>query len=63
MAMKILFYIVMIIVFMLVTFFGLGPAILADGSASERMMTLLVVLLIYLVLGWIAVRFIFYKAK
>ena len=61
--MKILFYIFMIIVFMLVTFFGLGPAILADGSSSERMMTLLVVLLIYLVLGWIAVRFIFYKAK
>jgi len=32
--------------FLLVTFFGIGPVLLADGSLEERLLTLLVVLLI-----------------
>lgn len=59
--MKILFYFVMAVAFILVTFFGLGPVILADGSMSERMLTLLVVILLYLLLGWITIRFRKYK--
>jgi hypothetical protein len=47
----------MVIVFALITFFGLGPVLLADGSTSERLMTLLVVILLYLVLGWITFKF------
>jgi hypothetical protein len=54
--MKVLFYIVLAIAFIVVTFFGLGPVILADGSMGERLITLLVVLLLYLLLGWIVLR-------
>ena len=32
--------------FLLVTFFGIGPVFLADGSMQERLFTLLLVLLI-----------------
>jgi len=42
---------VFIILFALVTFFGLGPVLLADGSAKERMTVLTVVLIIYIILG------------
>lgn len=59
--MKILFYFVMAVAFILITFFGLGPVILADGSMSERMLTLLVVILLYLLLGWVIIRFRKYK--
>jgi len=55
--MKILFYIIMAIAFLFVTFFGLGPVMFADGSMSERMITLAVVLLVYTILGWITIRF------
>ncbi|MDD2427311.1 MAG: hypothetical protein PHR78_05260 [Eubacteriales bacterium] len=33
-----------------VTFFGIGPVLIADGSFQERMLTLSVVILIYIVL-------------
>ncbi|MNR65135.1 hypothetical protein D3C85_1880540 [compost metagenome] len=33
--------------YILITFFGLGPVLFADGSARERVLTLIVVLLIY----------------
>ena len=54
--MKIVFYVLIAIIFLLVTFFGLGPAIFADGKMSERVATLFVVALIYLMLGYITVR-------
>jgi LPXTG-motif cell wall-anchored protein len=54
---KILFYIVISIAFLLVTFFGLGPVLLADGSMGERLATLLVVGIIYLLLGFSIVWF------
>jgi hypothetical protein len=55
--MKIIFYLVISLAFLLVTFFGLGPVLMADGTTTERMLTLLVVVLIYLALGWIFKRF------
>ncbi len=54
--MKILLYIIVAIAFLLVTFFGLGPVLLADGQTGERIITLAVVLILYVVLGWFAVR-------
>lgn len=38
---------IFIVLYGLVTFFGLGPVLLADGTAQERIMTLLLVLVIY----------------
>ncbi|QQE76344.1 hypothetical protein KDJ56_10685 [Brevibacillus composti] len=43
-------YVLMIIVVALVTFFGLGPILFADGTIGERGVTFLVVLIIYLLL-------------
>ena len=48
--MRIVGYIFLGIAFILVTFFGLGPVLLADGGFGERMITLAVVLGLYLVL-------------
>lgn len=46
--------IVFILLFALVTLFGLGPVLMADGTFQERMLTLLIVLVIYalLILGF-----------
>lgn len=51
--MKILLYVILGIAFILVTFFGLGPVLMADGSMNERLVTLLVVILLYILLWWI----------
>lgn len=40
-----------VVLFALVTFFGLGPVLFADGSDRERALTFAVVLLIYGLLG------------
>lgn len=56
--MKWLIYLIFVVLFLGVTFFGIGPVLLADGSNLERMMTLAVVLLIYAVLAGV-----FYKWK
>jgi hypothetical protein len=50
MMLKTVLYIVLIVSFVLVTFFGLGPVFLADGSNAERMLTLAVVIIIYAIL-------------
>lgn len=55
--MKVLFYIIILAAFILLTFFGLGPVLFADGSMGERLVTLLVVVLIYLLFIWITVWF------
>ncbi|MDF2485965.1 MAG: hypothetical protein K0R46_2133 [Herbinix sp.] len=49
MAKKII-YIVLILLLLLVTLFGLGPVLFADGTQSERMLTLLVVVALYAVI-------------
>ena len=38
------------VLFLLVTFFGIGPVLLADGSMSERIITLVIVIIIYIIL-------------
>jgi hypothetical protein len=54
--MKIFAYVIISILFILITFFGLGPVMFADGSMSERILTLAVVIVLYLLLGWITIR-------
>jgi hypothetical protein len=56
---RILAYITLAIIFMLITFFGLGPVLFADGSGWERLSTLLVVLALY---GIVALAF-YYTRK
>lgn len=48
--MKWIIYLIFVLLYLLVTFFGLGPVLLADGSNEERLLTLGVVILIYVVL-------------
>jgi hypothetical protein len=50
---KWIWYIILSIAFLLVTFFGIGPVVFADGGIGERILTLGVVILIYVFLGWI----------
>jgi len=45
--MKMLVWTVAVVFYALVTFFGLGPVLLADGTTGERLWTLAVVVLIY----------------
>lgn len=48
--MRIIINIIFIILLSLVTFFGIGPVLLADGVMSERLLTLAIVIVIYLIL-------------
>ena len=52
-----------ILMYLLVTFFGLGPVLLADGSDQERMMTLGAVLAIYIMLTISFRRFLKKRAR
>lgn len=47
---KPLLYVILAAAFVLVTFFGLGPVLFADGSAGERILTLIAVIVLYIVL-------------
>ena len=60
--MKLVIYIVFAILFMLVTFFGLGPVLMADGSAGERVVTLAVVIVLYVLLA-LLLRFLIKRIK
>lgn len=51
--MKKLLQLGIIILFILVTFFGIGPILMADGSIEERLITLGIVILIYMFLIWL----------
>ena len=51
MLIKYLGYIVLIVLTILLTFFGIGPVLFADGSMKERLLTLLVVLVCYVLVG------------
>ena len=53
-------YPIFIILYLLVTFFGLGPVLFADGSNLERIITFAIVLVIYLFLT-MALRFLIKK--
>ena len=41
-----------IVLYLLVTFFGLGPVLYADGVMKERIITALIVLVIYVSLNF-----------
>jgi hypothetical protein len=60
--MRLAVYIIFVILFILVTFFGLGPVLMADGSAGERAATLAVVIMIYLLLA-LLLRFLIKRMK
>jgi membrane protein DedA with SNARE-associated domain len=49
-----------IVLYLAVAFFGLGPVLFADGSNSERVSTLIIVVLLFVVLiivhAWLARR-------
>ena len=55
--MKWLIYAIFIIIYLLVTFFGLGPVLFADGTTTERVITFLIVVAIYVLLT-IVFRFV-----
>lgn len=44
---KVIVDILFVALFLLITFFGIGPVLFADGSDRERLITFLVVLFIY----------------
>ncbi|MBM7653189.1 DUF6954 family protein [Neobacillus cucumis] len=48
--MKIFLHIFFIILLGLVTFFGLGPVLMADGAMQERFWTAAIVIILYLVI-------------
>lgn len=48
--MKTLGYIIFSALFLLVTFYGIGPVVFADGVMSERLFTLAIVIIIYVIL-------------
>lgn len=50
---KFLLHGVFIILIALVTFFGLGPVLFADGILQERLLTAAIVIVIYLVLAFL----------
>nr|WP_106779061.1 hypothetical protein [Lysinibacillus timonensis] len=49
--MKWFIYVIFFVIFLGITFFGLGPILFADGSSQERLLTFLIVLLIYVLLS------------
>lgn len=54
-------YIIFTLLFIFLSIFGLGPVLLADGTAQERIMTFVLVVILYvvliLVLRWFKRRF------
>ncbi|WP_462411297.1 DUF6954 family protein [Neobacillus sp. Marseille-QA0830] len=51
--MRFIIHAVFIVLIALVTFFGLGPVLLADGSSQERLITAAIVVLIYIILAFL----------
>ncbi len=47
---KVALTILFIILLLLLSFFGLGPVLMADGMMGERLLTLLIVILLYILL-------------
>ncbi|MEH7176516.1 DUF6954 family protein [Neobacillus vireti] len=54
--MKFLIHAFFIILLLLVTFFGLGPVLYADGVLSERLLTAAVVVILYAILAFLYAR-------
>ncbi len=60
--MRLAVWILFVILLLLVTLFGLGPVILADGTANERFETLAVVIALYVILA-LLLRFLTKRLK
>lgn len=56
--MRWLVHLIFIVLYLLVTFFGLGPVLLADGVLKERIITAIIVVAIYGVLTFFYRKFI-----
>ncbi|MBM7551166.1 DUF6954 family protein [Thalassobacillus pellis] len=54
--MKVFIYAIFIAGYAAITFFGLGPVIFADGSKQERMLTLVVVAILYNLLTFLFIK-------
>lgn len=50
---KPLWYFISTAAFICVTFFGHGPVLFADGSMGERVLTFLVVILLYILINFV----------
>lgn len=50
------------ILFLVITFFGVGPVLLADGAMQERIITLAIVLLLYVAMS-ISLKILLKKFK
>ncbi|MCQ4925372.1 hypothetical protein NE686_19870 [Tissierella carlieri] len=50
---KVIGHIAFIILFLFISFFGIGPVIFADGTMNERIMNLLIIILAYVILIWL----------
>lgn len=53
---RFLIIILFIVLYALIGFFGLGPALFADGTMQERLITIAVVALLYVILTYIFMR-------
>lgn len=49
---KIVGHIIFIAIFLLITFFGIGPVAMADGTMNERIITLVIVIILYVFWLW-----------
>lgn len=59
---KWILYITFFSIYLLITFFGLGPVLFADGSNKERIITALIVIILY-ILTTLVVRKLLIKHK
>ena len=53
---KIIIIFIFVCLYLVVGFFGLGPVMFADGSMQERLLTLTIVLLIFVVITYIFIK-------
>ncbi|MDM5330693.1 hypothetical protein [Neobacillus sp. CF12] len=51
--MKFLVHAFFIMLLLLITFFGLGPVLFADGVIQERIWTAVIVIILYAILGFL----------
>lgn len=49
-------YAIFIVGFIVITFFGVGPLLFADGTMKERILTAIIVLIIYFVWGFMFIK-------
>ncbi|MEH7253627.1 hypothetical protein V7111_15995 [Neobacillus niacini] len=59
--MKFLIHAIFIILFLLLTFFGVGPVLYADGVLQERLWTAAIVVALYALLAFLYSRAIKWK--